>query len=127
MNENIQTYNKGQDSWQDICDKLASIVTKNLHGAEPKVWHGAPVWFIGGNPIVGYAVRKKGVQLLFWSGQSFEEPLLTPEGSFKASEKYYVSASEINEEDVKRWLVKARSIQWNYKDIVKNKGRLDLL
>ena len=34
---------------------------------------------------------------------------------------------EINVKDVKRWLKKASSIQWDYKNIVKRKGKLERL
>jgi len=82
------------------------------------------VWFLEGNPVVGYAKRKDNVQLLFWSGQSFEEKCLAPEGSFKAAQARYIKASEIELKDLKRWLKKAKLIQWDYKNIVKRKGKL---
>ena len=41
---------------------------------------------MSGNPITGYFPRKAGGQLLFWSGQSFDEPGLAPNGMFKAAE-----------------------------------------
>ena len=58
-----------------------------LPDAEQKIWHAHPVWFLNGNPIVGYSKLKECVRLLFWSGQSFDEPGLQKEGSFKAAEK----------------------------------------
>jgi hypothetical protein len=33
--------------------------------------------FLHGNPIVGYSKLKDCIRLLFWSGQSFDEPNLT--------------------------------------------------
>lgn len=110
--------------WKGICVELAKEIDAGLPKAESKVWHRHPVWFLDGNPVVGYAVRKQNVQLLFWSGQSFEEPDLEPEGSFKAAEKRYVSKEEINSKALKRWLKKAKTIQWDYKNIVKRKGKL---
>lgn len=89
-----------------------------------KVWHGHPVWFLDGNPITGYAVRKEHVQLLFWSGQSFDEPDLEKEGTFKAAQMRYTDKDQINTRDLKRWLKKAEDIQWDYKNIVKRKGEL---
>ena len=38
------------------------------------------------------AERKDCIRLLFWSGQSFEEPGLAPEGSFKAAEARFTDA-----------------------------------
>lgn len=67
------------------------------------------------------------MRLLFWSGQSFDEPGLQPEGKFKAAEARYTSVDQINTTDLQRWLEKARNIQWDYKNIVKRKGRLERL
>ena len=128
MNTSIQDYNNSQnDSDKEICDQLFTIIHKNLPDAENKIWHAHPVWFLEGNPIVGYHKLKKCVRLLFWSGQSFEEEKLVNEGSFKAAEFRYTSAEQINEEDLKRWLKKATEIQWDYKNIVKRKGVLERL
>lgn len=107
-----------------ICDALARLIDSNLHGAECKVWHRHPVWFLDGNPIVGYSKLKDCIRLLFWSGQSFDEPGLTPEGSFKAAEARYTDAAQIKAGDLGRWLAKSIAIQWDYKNIVKRKGRL---
>lgn len=110
-----------------VCGALAKTISAQLTKAENKVWHGHPVWFLDGNPIVGYAVRKNNVQLLFWSGQSFEEPDLKPEGTFKAAEFRLNSVDDIDEKDLRRWLDKATDIQWDYKNIVKRKGKLGRL
>ena len=110
---------------QAICDILFQVITQAIPKAEYKIWHGHPVWFLDGNPIVGYHKLKNCVRLLFWSGQSFDEPLLQNEGKFKAAEMSYTDASQINSKDVKRWLKKAETIQWDYKNIVKRKGVLE--
>jgi hypothetical protein len=112
------------DADKAICDLLYATITKQLPGAEHKIWHRHPVWFVAGNPVVGYSKLKNCIRLLFWSGQSFDEPDLQPEGSFKAAEVRYTSADEINTKDLKRWLGKALTIQWDYKNIVKRKGVL---
>lgn len=128
MQKDIQKYNSDlADTDREICEKLFTIINKNLPQAESKVWHGHPVWFLSGNPIVGYAKRKNDIQLLFWSGQSFDELDLEVEGTFKAAQKRYMSIDEINESDLKRWLAKSEEIQWDYKNIVKKKGKLDRL
>ncbi|AWK06923.1 hypothetical protein HYN56_22905 [Flavobacterium crocinum] len=125
MNQEIQNYNKSQtESDKIICDKLYGIINQILPEAENKIWHAHPVWFLDGNPIVGYSKLKGSVRLLFWSGQSFEEEQLQNEGSFKAAEMRYTDPNQINEEDLKRWLKKGREIQWDYKNIVKRKGVL---
>ncbi|KQW98861.1 DUF1801 domain-containing protein [Flavobacterium sp. Root420] len=128
MNAAVQDYNNLQsDSDKEICDQLATIIDENLPDAESKIWHAHPVWFLNGNPIVGYSKLKNDVRLLFWSGQSFEEEKLTNEGSFKAADFRYTSAGQIIKEDLERWLKKGRAIQWDYKNIVKRKGVLERL
>ena len=128
MNKDIQAYNSAQASdRQAICKLLAQEIDKGLPKAESKIWHGAPVWFIGGNPIVGYDNLKDSVRLLFWSGQSFDEPGLQPEGSFKAAEARYSDPDQVNADDLARWLKKSQTIQWDYKNIVKRKGQLERL
>lgn len=127
MNKDILAYNNSQEiDRKDICDLLAKEICQGLSEAENKVWHGHPVWFLEGNPIVGYSTRKDGsINLMFWSGQSFDEPDLTSEGSFKAAEIRYKQANQINIHDLHRWLEKSRSIQWDYKNIVKRRGLLE--
>ena len=128
LSADIKEYNSAQAPEDRlICDRLADVITSELPEAENKVWHAHPVWFLDGNPVAGYSKLKGAVRLLFWSGQSFEEAGLAPEGKFKAAEARYTNASEINETDLKRWLGKARDIQWDYKNIVKRKGKLERL
>ncbi|MBS1574301.1 MAG: DUF1801 domain-containing protein [Bacteroidetes bacterium] len=128
MSKDIQVYNNSLPAKDKaICNLLANEIDKNLPKAENKIWHGHPVWFLEGNPIVGYSKSKDSVRLLFWSGQSFEEAGLQPEGNFKAAEIRYTSDEEINTRDLKRWLTKAKKIQWDYKNIVKRKGVLERL
>ncbi len=128
MNTDIRDYNESQtETEKEICDILASEIDRNLPRAENKIWHAHPVWFLDGNPIVGYSKLKNNVRLLFWSGQSFDEEQLQTEGSFKAAEMRYNSAKEINKKDLKRWLKKSIEIQWDYKNLVKRKGHLERL
>lgn len=125
IHPDTEKYNKSLSKADgEICDLLAEEITRHIRKAENKVWHAHPVWFLDGNPIVGYDKLKDCVRLLFWSGQSFDEKGLHKEGSFKAAEIRYTAASEINRKDLKRWLQKAQEIQWDYKNIVKRKGVL---
>jgi hypothetical protein len=125
----IKEYNELQSGdAQEVCNILEVIINAELKEATSKIWHGGPVWFLEENPIVGYWVKKNGaVQLLFWSGQSFNEEELEVEGTFKAAQKLYTKATDIDQVALKRWLSKSRDIQWDYKDIVKRKGVLDRL
>jgi len=125
----ISEYNKSQSkNIKEICDFLEYAINENLKKSTSKIWHGGPVWFLDENPVVGYWVRKAGdVQLLFWSGQSFDESDLKPEGKFKAAEINYTELKQVKVTHLKRWLKKTKDIQWDYKNITKRKGRLELL
>lgn len=128
MNQEIQDYNNQQiETDKIICDLLANNINQHLPEAENKIWHRHPVWFLEGNPIVGYSKLKNGIRLLFWSGQSFDEPNLANEGTFKAAEARYTTPQQVNTEELKRWLGKARDIQWDYKNLIKRKGKLERL
>ncbi|MFO0826561.1 MAG: DUF1801 domain-containing protein [Phycisphaerales bacterium] len=107
-----------------ICARLATIIDDQLDGAQSKIWHRHPVWFLDGNPIVGFQKLKDCVRLLFWSGQGFDEPDLAPEGSFKAAEARFTAVDQIVRSDLERWLAKSVEIQWDYKNVVKRKGKL---
>jgi len=131
IHKDILAYNAAQSAGdRRICDALAKAIDRTLArvpGAEHKIWHRHPVWFIDGNPIVGYH-KLKGpppcIRLLFWSGRSFDEPGLEPEGGFKTAAARYTSVDQIDSKDLKRWLEKSIDIQWDYKNIVKRKGKL---
>lgn len=129
MNKEIKIYNKSQTTAdKKICDILATTICENLPEAENKIWHAHPVWFLDGNPIVGYSKQKPGWRLMFWSGADFEEDNLNVKGGkFKDASIFYNSVEEINAKDLKRWLKKSKNIQWDYKNIVKRKGVLERL
>jgi hypothetical protein len=128
MHADTRKYNEAQAaSDQAICELLAGQIERSLPEAENKVWHGHPVWFLDGNPIVGYSKLKGCVRLLFWSGQSFEEEALRREGSFQAAEARFTAADQVDTVALARWLAKAREIQWDYKNLIRRKGRLERL
>jgi len=126
INNEITSYNNSQsENDAEICRKIAFIIDENLREAESKIWHAHPVWFLEGNPIVGYSKEKKGVRLMFWSGKSFNEEQLNVEGEkFQDASVFYNTVNETNETDILRWLKKSLEIQWDYKNIVKRKGEL---
>jgi hypothetical protein len=107
-----------------ICRLLAQEIDRALPEAENKIWHAIPVWFLEGNPIVGYGKLKDCVRLLFWSGQSFKAKGLKKEGSFKAAEARYTAVDQVDTEKLGRWLAEARDVQWDYKNLMRRKGRL---
>ncbi len=129
MNEEIKAYNNNQTrEYKAICDQLATLIDSGLTEAESKIWHAHPVWFLNGNPIVGYCKQKAGIKLMFWSGADFEEDALNVKGGkFKDASIIYNSVSEIEANDINRWLIKSKEIQWDYKNIVKRKGQLERL
>ena len=128
MQSDTAQYNESLDPHdREICNLLAREIDQALPEAENRIWHAHPVWFLDGNPVVGYSRLKQCVRLLFWSGQSFGEEGLKKEGTFKAAEARYTAVDQIDLENLKRWLAKARDIQWDYKNIVGRKGRLERL
>lgn len=123
----IDEYHAAQlPEYRAICEALREAIDAGLPEAESKIWHSHPVWFLDGNPIVGYGKLKGCIRLLLWSGADFDEPELKPgTGKFKDASIRYTDASQIITEDLARWLKKGRDIQWDYKNIVKRKGRLE--
>jgi hypothetical protein len=128
MHEDTRRYNGAlAPGDRATCDLLAERIDRGLPDAENKIWHAHPVWFLDGNPVVGYSKLKDCVRLLFWSGQSFAEGGLAREGKFKAAEARYTAVDQVDTEKLSRWLAEARGVQWDYKNLVRRKGRLERL
>lgn len=129
MNLEITNYNNSQTTDdQLICNLLAEQINWHLTEAENKIWHSHPVWFLDGNPIVGYSKQKKGIRLMFWSGKSFEDEKLNVLGAkFQDASIFYNAVEKINTTDLENWLKKAKEIQWDYKNLIKRKGVLERL
>ena len=129
MNKEISSYNSQQNATdQEICDLLAKTIGSELTEAESKIWHAHPVWFLDDNPTVGYSKQKKGIRLMFWSGADFDEENLNFRGQkFKDASIFYNDMTELNTTDLIRWLKKSREVQWDYKNLIKNKGKLERL
>ncbi|GAB2535635.1 DUF1801 domain-containing protein [Rufibacter soli] len=129
MKEDLQTYHQSQSpAHQELCDLLATAIDAELPEAESKIWHAHPVWFLEGNPVVGYCKLKAGIRLMFWSGADFGEEGLKPStGKFRDASITYSVPDQVELADLQRWLQKARDIQWDYKNLVKRKGHLERL
>ncbi len=129
LNAEIQAYNNKQTTAdKEICNLIAATIDRSLTKAESKIWHAHPVWFLEGNPVVGYSKQKAGLRLMFWSGADFEEEELHVRGKkFKDASVFYTAVEQVNTKDLTRWLKKSKEIQWDYKNIVKRKGRLERL
>lgn len=110
---------------RETCGVLAAEIDRGLSGAESRIWHAHPVWFLDGNPIVGYSRQKRGIRLMFWSGADFDEVELNVTGrKFRDASVFYADASGIKKTALRRWLKKASLIQWDYRNIVRRKGKL---
>lgn len=129
MHEETFLYNRSQSPGdRQTCELLALEIDQALPDADSKVWHAHPVWFLDGNPVVGYSKLKDGVRLLFWSGQSFASSgSLRPEGKFKAAEARFASVDQVDTSALRSWLAECREVQWDYKSLVRRKGRLERL
>lgn len=105
----IAAYSKSQSpADRAMCDLLRELIDATIPKATSKVWHGSPVWFIEDNPVVGYSVSTKSVNLLFWNGQAFDEAGLEPVGKYRAAQARFGDADEIDRAVVRRWLKKAK-------------------
>ena len=127
MKSEIEAFNEGQAAVEErqICNSLAAAIDELLPEAESKIWHRHPVWFLDGNPIVGYSKLKAGIRLMFWSGASFSEGKLKPgTGKFKDASIIFTGPDELKLTELRRWIKKSKSIQWDYKNVAKRKGKL---
>lgn len=129
MKQEIKSFHEAQiPEEKSICDFLFSLISESLPEAENKIWHAHPVWFLEGNPIVGYSKLKGCIRLFFWSGADFDEEQLKPgTGKFKDASIRYSTIDQINEKDVRRWIEKSKGIQWDYRNLIKRKGRFERL
>ena len=106
--------------FRELADQLAKSFKKQVPQAEAKVWHGHPVWFIEGNPVFGYSLKKAGLEVLFWSGKSFKKAGLKPIGKYQAAGISISTKSEV--EALNDWLQEAEAIQWDYKNLPKKRA-----
>jgi len=129
MNPSILAYHEAlEPRYREIADYLSAQINISLPDAESKIWHRHPVWFLEGNPIVGYSVQKPGLRLMFWSGADFGEPGLHVLGAkFKDASVFYRALDEVEPRDLERWLERSRVVQRDYKNIVRNRGLLGKL
>jgi hypothetical protein len=126
MHLDTKKYNKAQAPAGRTID--AYLAKENEHGfpeSENKIWHAYPVWFLDGNPCVGYTTLKDCIRLLFPSGQSFRTKGLPKDGRFKAAEARYAAAGQVDRLKLARWLEGSRETQWGYENILKRVGRLE--
>ena len=110
----------------EIGTAIIKLISKALPKAEGKVWHGHPVWFIDGNPVVGYSLKKAGIEVLFWSGQSFKLAGLTPLGKFKAAKLEVPTVKGLDKKQLTEWLAEAIKIQWDYANLPKKRALVKL-
>jgi hypothetical protein len=106
--------------FKGLAEQLAKLFKKQVPQAEAKVWHGHPVWFIEGNPVFGYSLKKAGLEVLFWSGKSFKKAGLKPIGKFQAAA--FAISSKLDVDALTDWLQEAVTIQWDYKNLPKKRA-----
>lgn len=117
MNDVVK-YNEAADpANRSVIDFLYEEFQQALPHATNKVWHGAPVWFLNEIPIAGYEDHKHGVKVLFWSGKDFSEPRLLGIGKHRAAGITYTDVSELNMEDLRRYLRLSTEIIWDYRSL----------
>ncbi len=123
IGQDIQNYQSElSDDEAEIGAALIRLITKSLPAAEGKVWHGHPVWFLDGNPIVGYSLKKAGIEVLFWSGQSFKLEGLRAIGKYKAAGVAVPSIKALDKKAMTAWLAEAIAIQWDYQNLPKKRA-----
>lgn len=112
----ILEYNQALTGTQrEVAAQLADLFAGSMPKAESKVWHGHPVWFLDGNPVCGYSLKKDGLEVLFWSGKSFKTAGLRPIGKYQAAGLAVETAEDIAK--VEKFMADAKSIQWDYKNL----------
>jgi uncharacterized protein YdhG (YjbR/CyaY superfamily) len=98
-----------------VCRLLCKEIDATLPMSGMMIYHGMPVWFIAGNPVVGFGINaKKKVNLLFWNGQAFKEPDLEAVGKFHAAQVQFSDVEEIDRKKLKKWLKKAGKDIWDF-------------
>ena len=123
IGQDIQDYQSELSAeFAEIGAALIKLISKALPNAEGKVWHGHPVWFLDGNPIVGYSLKKAGIEVLFWSGQSFKLEGLRAIGKFKAAGIAVPSIKALDKKAMTAWLAEALEIQWDYQNLPKKRA-----
>lgn len=123
IGQDIQDYQSElSDDEAEIGAAIIQLITKALPKAEGKVWHGHPVWFVDGNPVVGFSLKKAGIEVLFWSGQSFKQEGLRAMGKYKAAGIAVPTLKDLNKKAMTAWLVEALAVQWDYQNLPKKRS-----
>ena len=104
---------------RELAQRLRNLFEEVVPAAKAKVWHGHPVWFIEDNPVFGYSLKKSGIEVLFWSGQSFKSPGLRAIGKFQAAGIIVDELDAAFEQRLRKWLEESSLIQWDYKNLPK--------
>lgn len=114
--DGVSAYEKKQKpELAAVCKLLRQEIDGTLPMSGAKIYHSMPVWFIAGNPVVGFNVNaKKKVNLLFWNGQAFKDPDLEAVGKFYAAQVQFSDVEEIDKKKLKKWLKKAGKDIWDF-------------
>lgn len=116
----ISSYNKAQKKSQlEVLELLQRELDKVLGSENAKVWHGAPVWFVGENPVAGYSINSRGICLLFWNGQNFLDADLIPVGKYFAAEKRYQRIEDVVIPELRKLIKQSKDRVWDSKSFLK--------
>ena len=116
--QDIIEYNQGLAAAErELADALVALFASKLPNEEAKVWHGHPVWFVDGNPVCGYSLKKAGLEVLFWSGKSFKTAGLRPVGKYQAAGISVETQADVDKVDA--FMAEATKVQWDYKNLPK--------
>jgi hypothetical protein len=113
MDEISNYKNSFDESQRLVLELLRNLLDAKLGSENSRVWHGAPVWFVGENPVAGYSVNSRGVCLLFWNGQNFKNHDLHKVGKFFAAEKRYSDVSEVDEAEISPLIDQSKELVWD--------------
>jgi hypothetical protein len=90
---------------REVADAVRAVVDAELPEAEGVVWHGHPVWRVGGEPAVLLKAHPNHVTFGFWRGQALADPSgrLEPGTGEMASVKLR-ALEEVDRERFADWL-----------------------
>lgn len=97
---------------RDLTAALCTLVAAELPDGEGVVWHGHPVWRLGGAPVVLVKAYPRHVTLGFWRGQEIAEPTgrLVPGARGMASIRLH-GRDELDRATFAAWLREAAELE----------------
>jgi hypothetical protein len=101
----------------ELQSTVSDIIDNELPDATTKIYHGIPVWCVGGQPTVGLKPAKAHLSVLFFRGQRVVEKLgqdatgtLVASGSFEMASVKLASAADLDADALRGWIRAAKQI-----------------